>query len=123
MSAPLPSWLSPTAASSRSRPAHGGQGLRPRPLHEPVPKRRSARRRSSQSNTKLTRGVPGALATGWLGAAALVASGEGFGLQPLKLRLVDRAGVQQLLGLGDLLGGGRLAGGRDVAHVAGKLLL
>jgi hypothetical protein len=35
-----------------------------------VPRWRSARRRSSQSNTKLTRGVPGAVATGWLGAAA-----------------------------------------------------
>jgi hypothetical protein len=52
-------------------PAHGGQGLLPRPLHEPVSKWRSVRRRSSQSNAKLTRGVPGAVATGWLGAAAL----------------------------------------------------
>jgi hypothetical protein len=29
-----------------------------------------------------------------LGATPALASGEGFGLQPLKLRLVDRAGVQ-----------------------------
>src|SRR5215211_181758 len=50
-------------------------------------------------------------------------SGEGFGLQPLKLRLVDRARVQQLLGPGDLLGGRRLSSGGDVAHVAFKLLL
>jgi hypothetical protein len=42
-----------------------------RVLHGPVSKWRSARRRSSQSNAKLTRGVPGAVATGWLGAAAL----------------------------------------------------
>ena len=42
-----------------------------RVLHEPVSKWRSARRRSSQSNAKLTRGVPGAVATGWIGAAAL----------------------------------------------------
>jgi hypothetical protein len=31
----------------------------------------AARRQSSQSNTRLIRGVPGTVATGWLGAAAL----------------------------------------------------
>src|SRR5512132_2452959 len=30
-------------------------------------------------------------------------SGEGFGLQPVELGLVDGAGVQQLLGLSDLV--------------------
>ena len=38
------------------------------------------------------------------GVPPALASGEGFGLQPLKLRLVDRARVQQLLGPGNLLG-------------------
>jgi hypothetical protein len=95
MSAPLPSWLSLTVATSRwaATTSSWRQGLQPRPLHEPVPKWRSAPRRSSQSNTKLTRGVPGAVATGCLARPPALASGEGFGLQPLELRLVDRARV------------------------------
>src|SRR4029453_9489373 len=50
-------------------------------------------------------------------------SGEGFGLQPIELRLVNRACIQQLLGPGNLLGGRRLSRGGDVANVALELLL
>jgi hypothetical protein len=52
-------------------------------------------------------------------------SGEGLGLQAVELHLVDRAGIQQLLGPGDLVGraGGGVTGGGDSADVAFELLL
>ena len=44
----------------------------------------------------------------WDGAGSGVGvSGEGFGLEAVELGLVDRARIQQFLGPGDLLGGGR----------------
>src|SRR4029453_10140773 len=67
--------------------------------------------------------VPLAAASAGLARPPPMPSGEGFGLQPIELRLVDRPRIQQLLGPGDLLGGRRLSSGGDVAHVALELLL
>jgi hypothetical protein len=96
----------------------------PHPRHDPAAKVVLDRTQGSSASTRRQLEV---LGPSWAAIAVRVLgrwSGEGLGLQAVELGLVDGARIQQLLGLGDLLGGGGggVTGG-DGSDVAFELVL